>query len=358
MEERIKIAITQGDINGIGYEILLKAFSDKYLRAVCIPIVYGSPKVLAYYKKVLNLEHVKHNTIRYASEAVANQINVIACNDDAVKVEIGLSTKDAGKAAFESLERAVSDMQTGQLQVLVTCPINKDNVQNEDFKFPGHTEYLAQRFGVQEALMLMVHENLRVGVVTGHIPLQKITNVITYDLLWQKIQDLNTALRYNFGLIKPKIAVLGINPHCGDNGLLGTEEKEVIQPMLEKAKQEGILAMGPYSADGFFGSGAYTKYDAILAMYHDQGLIPFKTLALGGGVNATLGLPIVRTSPAHGTAYEIAGKGEASAESFKEAIFEAIDIYRERQYQDEAKANSLPVKKRQERTKRRYPQIN
>lgn len=358
MEERMKIAITQGDINGIGYEIILKTFADKYLRTVCTPVVYGSPKVLAYYKKVFKLEHLKHNSIRHVSEAVANQINVIPCNDDAIKVELGQATKEAGKAAFESLERAVADMQQGHVQALVTCPINKDNIQNDDFKFPGHTEYLAERFGTEDALMLMVHEKLRVGVVTGHIPLKDVAGKITKELLLRKVKDLNEALRYNFGLVKPKIALLGINPHSGDNGLLGTEEKDIIQPVLEQAKQDGILAMGPFSADGFFGSGAYSKFDAVLAMYHDQGLIPFKTLAMGGGVNVTLGLPIVRTSPAHGTAYELAGKGKASADSLKEAIIEAIEIYKERQFQEEAKANGLPVKERVERTKRRYPQIN
>lgn len=358
MEERLKIAITQGDINGVGYEIMLKAFTDKHLMAACTPIVYGSPKVLAYYKKVLKLEHLKHNSIRHASEAVANQVNVISCNDDAVKVELGQATKEAGKAAFESLERAVGDLQKEQVHTLVTCPINKDTIQNKDFHFPGHTEYLAQRFGVDDALMLMVDGKLRVGVVTGHMPLKEVASKITQELLLKKVKDLHEALRLNYGLVKPKIALLGINPHSGDNGLLGTEEKEIMQPVLEKAKGEGIIAMGPFPADGFFGSGAYRKFDAVLAMYHDQGLIPFKTLAMGGGVNATLGLPIVRTSPAHGTAYEIVGKGKASESSFKEAVLESIEIYKERKFQEEAKKNGLPLKDKVERTKRRYPQIN
>lgn len=349
MEERTKVAITQGDINGIGYEIILKSFADKYLFNFCVPILYGSPKVLAYYKKMLNLENLKHNTIRHVSEAQANQINVIDCNGDAIKVEIGQATKEGGKAAFEALERAIVDLKEGLVSILVTAPINKDTIQSEDFQFPGHTEYLEQRFEAEKTVMVMVQDNLRVAVVTGHLPLSEVSKSITQEKVLEKLRALNKAMRYNFGLTKAKIAVLGLNPHAGDNGLLGKEEIEIIQPVLEQAKEEGILAMGPYPADGFFGSGNFKGFDAVLAMYHDQGLIPFKTLAIKGGVNFTTGLPIVRTSPAHGTAYNLVGKGEASAASFKEAIYEALSILEERTYQDESDQNALKVRKRPQR---------
>lgn len=349
MEERVKVAITQGDINGVGYEVILKSFADKYLFNLCVPILYGSPKVLAYYKKVLNLEHLPHNTIRHTSEAQLNQINVIDCNDEMIKVELGQPTKEAGMAALEALERAVNDLRNGQLSILVTAPINKDTIQSEGFQFPGHTEYLTQRFGVDKTVMLMVQDNLRVAVVTGHIALADVKQQITQEKVLGKLRDLNEAMAYNFGITKPKIAVLGLNPHSGDNGLLGKEEIEILQPVLEQAKEESILAMGPYAADGFFGSGSFMNFDAVLAMYHDQGLIPFKALTNSGGVNFTTGLPIVRTSPAHGTAYDIVGKGEAVETSFKEAVYEAISIYRERCYQDEAKENALVIKERPQR---------
>ncbi len=346
MDERIKIAITQGDINGIGYEIILKSFQDNYLYNFCIPILYGSPKVLAYYKKVLKLEHLQHNTIRHISEAKADQLNVIDCNDDNIKVEIGQPTKEAGFAAFEALERAVNDLKEGLLSVLVTAPINKETIQSDKFAFSGHTEYLAERFGVEDAVMLMVQEELRIAVVTGHIPLADVKQHITQEKVFKKLQALNEAMQYNFGVNKAKIAVLGLNPHAGDNGFLGKEEKEILLPVLERAKEEGILAMGAYAADGFFGSGNFKKFDAILAMYHDQGLVPFKTLASKGGVNFTTGLPIVRTSPAHGTAYDLAGQGEVSETSFKEAVYEAIRIYENRCEYSELREKVLKVPER------------
>lgn len=349
MEERVKIAITQGDINGIGYEIILKSFADKYLFNHCIPILYGSPKVLAYYKKVLNLEKLNHNTIRHVSEARANQINVMDCNDESIKVELGQPTKEAGKAALEALERAVKDLKEGLLSILLTAPINKDTIQSDTFQFPGHTEYLEQRFGTEKAVMLMVQDNLRVAVVTGHMPLAEVSNAITQEAVMEKLTALNNSMRYDFGFTKAKIAVLGLNPHAGDNGLLGKEELEVIQPVLEQAKAAGILAMGPYPADGFFGSGSFKDFDAVLAMYHDQGLIPFKSLANKGGVNFTTGLPIVRTSPAHGTAYGIVGKDEASSASFKEAIYEAISIFEERCFQDKSQKECLKIKPKPQR---------
>ncbi len=346
MEEKIKIAITQGDVNGIGYEIILKSFASKHLFNLCVPILYGSPKVLAYYRKVLDLQNITYTTIRHVSEAQVNQINVIDCNSESVKVDLGQPTLDSGKAALEALERAVNDLKSGLIPILVTAPINKDTIQSDKFKFPGHTEYLEERLGAEETVMLMVQDNLRVAVATGHIPLKDVSSKITKELLLSKLRTLNKEMLHNFGLSKPKIAVLGLNPHAGDNGLLGKEDIEVIQPAIEQAKEEGILAMGPYPADGFFGSGGFAGFDAILAMYHDQGLMPFKTLANRGGVNFTAGLPIVRTSPAHGTAYGLVGKGVASEASFKEAIYEAISIYRERCYQEESKEGRLEIKER------------
>ncbi len=349
MKERIKIAITQGDINGVGYEIILKSFQDKYLYNFCIPILYGSPKVLGYYKKVLKLEQLQHNTIRHVSEAKANQLNVIACNDDNVKVELGQPTKEAGVAAFEALERAVNDLKDGLLSVLVTAPINKETIQSEQFAFSGHTEYLAERWGTKEVIMLMVQDNLRVAVVTGHMPLGEVAAQITQEQVYGKLETLHEAMRYDFGIPKPKIAVLGLNPHAGDNGFLGKEEQDVLLPVLEKARAEGILAMGVYAADGFFGSGNFKKFDAILAMYHDQGLIPFKTLASKAGVNFTAGLPVVRTSPAHGTAYDLVGRGTVSETSFKEAVYEAISIHKTRCEHDALTENVLEVSERPQR---------
>ncbi len=349
MEEIVKVAISQGDINGVSYEVLLKTFEDKTFFNYCVPIVYGSPKVLAYYKKVLGVDKLTYNTIRHVSEAKPQQINIIDCNQESVKVELGQATQEAGNAALEALERAVNDLKMGLLSILITAPINKDTIQAENFKFPGHTEYLQERFGVEETLMLMVQDDLRVAVVTGHLPVSDIAGQITKEKVAQKLRLLHKALHYNFGLTKPKIAVLGLNPHAGDNGLLGKEDVEIIQPVLEEAKKDGIIAMGPFAADGLFGSGKFVGFDAVLAMYHDQGLIPFKTLANGGGVNFTAGLPIVRTSPAHGTAYEIVGKNQASEESFKEAIYEAIEIYKERKFQEESRENKLELKERPQR---------
>ncbi|PIF03421.1 MAG: 4-hydroxythreonine-4-phosphate dehydrogenase PdxA, partial [Draconibacterium sp.] len=255
MEEIVKVAITQGDINGVGYEVLLKTFANKAFFNYCVPIVYGSPKVLAYYKKVLGLEKLPHNTIRHVTEAKPKQINVIDCNAETIKVELGQATQEGGSAALEALERAVNDLKSGLLSILVTAPINKDTIQAENFNFPGHTEYLQERFGVEDTLMLMVQDNLRVAVVAGHLPVSEISQQITKEKVGQKLRLLNETLRYNFGLTKPKIAVLGLNPHAGDNGLLGKEDLEIIQPVLEEAKKDGIVAMGPYPADGFFGSG-------------------------------------------------------------------------------------------------------
>ena len=327
---KIKVGISHGDINGIGYEVIIKTLQEPGILEMCTPVIYGSPKVAAYYRKALNIENLSFNHVRGVHEASANKINIINCIDENIRVELGKSTLSAGEASLQALERAVSDLQKENIDVLVTAPINKYNIQGVNFTFPGHTEYLAEQFKCDDFLMLMVSENLKVGVVTGHIPLSEVPRQITRKKILNKIRILHRSMVEDFQMTSPRIAVLGINPHAGDNGLIGKEEQEIILPALEQARNEGITALGPYPSDGFLGSGTYTRFDAILAMYHDQGLIPFKVLSFERGVNYTAGLPIVRTSPAHGTAYDIAGEDKASPDSFREALYLAIDIQRNR----------------------------
>ncbi len=342
---RIKLGISHGDINGIGYEVVLKSLIDNRINDFFTPILYGSPKVLAYHRKALNIENFSLYTIRHPSEANPKKSNIINCIDDNVRVELGKSTVIAGQASLRALERAVEDLKNGEIDALVTAPINKDNIQSEKFSFPGHTEYLKHKFKAKDVLMLMVSENLKVGVITGHVPLKDVPGMITEELILQKVRLLNHSLIEDFNISKPKIAVLGLNPHSGDNGLIGKEEIETIIPALKKAQDEGIVALGPYAADGLFGSKDYSKFDAILAMYHDQGLAPFKSISFTSGVNYTAGLPFIRTSPAHGTAYELAGKDEASPDSFRQAMYLALDIYKNRMRYK--KWNENPLKKSQ-----------
>lgn len=330
IQNKIVVGISHGDINGVSYEVIIKSLMDNRIFDFCIPVVYGSAKVAAYHRKALNIVNFSFNNIRSADEANVKRANIINCLDDNVRVELGKSTNIAGESSLISLENAVKDLKDGKIDVLVTAPINKDNVQSEKFNFPGHTEYLTKESESKESLMLMVSENLKVGVVTTHLPLSKVSEAITEEAILSKLKIMNKSLIQDFGIRKPKIAVLGLNPHAGDNGLLGTEEIDIIIPSLKKAKEEGILALGPYPADGFFGSDNFKKFDAILAMYHDQGLTPFKALAFNSGVNYTAGLDFVRTSPGHGTAYEIVGLGQASEISFRNAIYLACDIYRSR----------------------------
>ncbi len=331
MENKIKIGITQGDINGIGYEVILKTLEDNRILDFCIPIVYGSPKVAAYHRKVLDL-NMNLNLINNASEASDKHANIINCNSDEVKVDLAQSTEGAGEAAFQALEKATADLKNGLIDAIVTAPINKKNIQSDKFTFPGHTEYFEQLFGAKgDALMLLVSDRLRVAVATGHIPVSKISQVLTKDLLLNKLRILNKSLKYDFAIDKPRIAVLGLNPHSGDQGVIGNEEQEIIKPAIEEALEEGIVCIGPLPSDGFFGNDEYTKYDGILAMYHDQGLIPFKLLSMDSGVNFTAGLSIVRTSPDHGTAYDIAGKNMASENSFRQALYAAVDIVKNRE---------------------------
>jgi 4-hydroxythreonine-4-phosphate dehydrogenase len=339
--DKIILGITHGDINGISYEVIMKSLSDNRIFELCTPVVYGSPKVAAYHRKALNLENFSFNTIRTVDEAQARKANIINCIDDAARVELGKSTLYAGESSLRALEAAIQDMAEGKIDALVTAPISKPNVKTDQSTFTGHTEYLENQFKCDGVLMLMINDLMRIGVVTSHIPLSQVHEYITRDTLLNKLKILNKSLLVDFTIRKPRIAVLGLNPHAGDQGLLGDEEEKEITPAILLAREENILAFGPYPADGFFGAGTYKQFDAVLAMYHDQGLVPFKALTLEGGVNYTAGLPVVRTSPAHGTAYEIAGKNEASPDSFREAIYMACDIFRNRLQYKEMSSNPL-----------------
>lgn len=333
---KIRVGITQGDINGVGYEVILKTLSDPRIVELCTPIIYGSSKVAAYHRKVLELPAVNFNIINNGDEALEGKLNMVNCIDDDVKVELSRSTQIAGEAALKALEKAVEEYENGFIDVLVTAPINKNNIQSEEFTFPGHTEFLEEKCGKgRKSLMILMQDSLRVALVTGHVSVADIPALITKEAVMSKIRILNNVLKQDFDIQRPRIAVLALNPHAGDSGLLGNEEEEQIIPAIKEMQDQGVLCFGPYAADGFFGSGSFTRFDAVLAMYHDQGLAPFKTIAMEEGVNYTGGLPIVRTSPAHGTAYDIAGQNKASEESFRQAIYSAIDIYRSRsQYWD------------------------
>ena len=284
-DTKIKVGISQGDINGISYEVIIKALNDARMNDICTPILYGSPKVAAYHRKALDIENFSFNAIRIVDEANPKRANLINVLDDNVRVELGKSTKMAGECSLVALDKMVVDMQNGNLDAIVTAPICKENIQEAGFSFPGHTEYLQKQFNSENVLMLMVYNEIRIGVVTGHLPLKDVPTTLTKEIVYTKIKVLGESLVRDFGLSKGKIAVLGLNPHAGDNGVIGTEDKDFIKPAIDKARDEGIMAVGPFPADGFFGSGAYTQYDAVLAMYHDQGLIPFKVLSHGEGVN-------------------------------------------------------------------------
>lgn len=335
------IAITHGDINGIGYEVIIKAFEDDRLAELCTPVLFGSARILAHYRKQLGLS-TAYNIIDNPSQAKPGVLNVVNCVADDVKVEPGVSSQAAGEAALASLEAAVRAVSAGELDVLVTAPINKKNIQSPTFSFPGHTEYLESVAGAEsKALMVLTSENLRVALVTTHLPISAVPAAITEEGVLEKIRLFNRSLHRDFGVHHPRIAVLSLNPHAGEDGLLGSEENDIIIPAIAKAKEEKIMAFGPYAADGFFGSGRFVKFDGVLAMYHDQGLAPFKVMAMDQGINFTAGLPWVRTSPDHGTGYDISGRGEASADSMRAAIYEAIDIFRNRKHEDEAHERPL-----------------
>ena len=340
-QNRIRIGITQGDINGIGYEVILKTFEAPEMLEMCTPIIYGSPKIMTYHRKALNLE-TSFSIINSATEALPGRINVVNCNDDEVKVELGKASRESGKAAFDALEKAMSEYKENLYDVLVTAPINKQMIQSEGFTFPGHTEYIEQSVGEgAKALMILANDRLRVALVTGHIPVAKIASTITKELIEEKLQLFDTSLKADFGINGPRIAVLSLNPHAGDGGVIGNEEETIIAPAIKAMREQGVLCYGPYPSDGFFGNGTFSRFDGVLAMYHDQGLTPFKVLAMDEGVNFTAGLPLVRTSPDHGTAFDIAGKGEASENSFRQAIYMAIDVFRNRKSYAEATHNPL-----------------
>ena len=343
MSELIRVGITHGDVNGISYEILLKTFADTRLLELFIPIIYGSSKSASYHRKVLNNDTVIFNIISHADEAREGKVNLVNCVKEETRIEIGTPSTDAGQAAYIALDWATKDLEQNKIDLLVTLPINKDTIQSENFKFPGHTEFLEERFSRngEKALMIMATQTLKVALVTSHIPLKDVSPLLTKEIIAEKLRTLNNTLKRDFSIDAPRIAVLSLNPHAGENGLLGTEEKEIIEPVVREAQDEWILCAGPFAADGFFGGGRLKEFDAVLAMYHDQGLIPFKTMAMDMGVNVTGGLQIVRTSPDHGTAYNIAGKNEASEESFRQAIYMAIDIFRNRFNYDEARKNPL-----------------
>jgi 4-hydroxythreonine-4-phosphate dehydrogenase len=338
----IKVGITHGDINGIGYEVLIKTLLDSRIYSICTPIIYGSPKVAAYHRKALDIDNFNLSSIKTPEEANPKRASIINCVDDDIRVELGKSTAEAGEASRQALMRAVSDLKKNKIQALVTGPINKHNIQSEEFNFTGHTEFLKEYFGVEEVLMLMAGDLMKIGVVTGHVPLDEVSARLTEEAILSKIIILNDALIKDFGFRKPRIAVLGLNPHAGEQGMLGYEEKDVIIPAIEKARENRYNVFGPFPADGFFGSGDFSRFDGILAMYHDQGLIPFKTLIPDEGVNYTAGLPIIRTSPAHGTAFEIAGSNRAQHGSFRKALYMACDIYQNRLRYEEISGNPLP----------------
>ncbi len=342
MAKKILLGITQGDINGISYEVIIKSFLDNRMLDFCSPVVYGSPKVAAYHRKALNINNFSFHNINSIKDFNPKRVNIIDCLGDEVRVELGKSTKQAGQASLKALEEAVGDMLDRKFFALVTGPIDKDNIQSDKFRYHGHTDYLKDKFNVEDVLMLLIYNNLRVGVVSGHVALKDIYTHITKENILSKLNILNKSLTVDFAIRKPKIAVLGLNPHAGDNGLLGNEENEIILPAIETARNNNIMALGPYPADGFFGSRDYEKFDAVLAMYHDQGLTPFKTLAFDKGVNYTAGLPIIRTSPVHGTALSIAGKNQANEESFREAVYLACDIYKNKIMNKELNKNPLP----------------
>ncbi len=338
---KIRIGITQGDINGVGYEVILKTFANPTMFELCTPIIYGSPKVAAYHRKAFELP-TNFSIVNSASDAQEGRLSIVNCSNDEVKVEFAKADPESGKAALAALEKAVEEYKEGLIDVIVTAPINKHTIQSEEFSFPGHTEYIEEKLGEsQKALMILMKGDFRVALVTGHMPVSQIASHITKEAITEKIAIFHESLKRDFGISSPRIAVLSLNPHAGDSGLLGKEEEEIIAPAMQDMIEKGIQCFGPYPADGFMGSDNYTHFDGILAMYHDQGLAPFKALAMDEGVNFTAGLPVVRTSPAHGTAYDIAGKGVATEDSFRQAIYVAIDVYRNRCRDKYARRNPL-----------------
>lgn len=329
--EKPIVAVSIGDFNGIGPELILKTFSDPRILKICTPVIYGNFKIFARYKKLISHEEVSFHSIKSIDEVHAKKVNIRTCWDNDYEIQPGTPTADSGKCAFASLEQATKDTIAGKTHLLLTAPLDKKNIQNENFRFPGHTEYLAAQCGNKEPLMLMTGNSMRICMVTAHVPLRKVAEMLTPELIKTKIKLLQQSLQSDFAIKKPKIAVLGLNPHAGEKGLLGEEEETILAPLIAEFKEKGALVQGPFAADGFFAAGTYKNFDGVVAMYHDQGLIGFKTIDFQSGVNYTAGLPIVRTSPDHGTAYDLAGKSLADESSFREALYRGLDILKNRQ---------------------------
>lgn len=337
---RLKIGITQGDTNGIGWEVILRTFADARIAELFTPVIYGSPKAAAYYAATLEEEDRAQLTpVASAAEARRGKVNMVECGDENLHIEAGVPSPEAGKAAVDALEAAVADLKAGDIDAVVTAPINKETAQSDTFHYTGHTEYFADRFDGRP-MMIMCSDRLRVGLVTIHIPMADVSRNISQEHIVESLATLSESLIRDFGIVEPRIAVLALNPHAGEGGMLGGEERDIIKPAIEQAFEQGTLAFGPFPADGFFGSGTYARYDAVLAMYHDEGLTPFKTLS-PDGVNFTAGLSVVRTSPDHGTAYDIAGKAQADPQSMRNAIYTAMDIVRNRRRWQEWTRNPL-----------------
>ena len=341
---KIKLGITIGDVNGIGLEVILKTLADDRILKDISPVIYGSSKIVSYHKNIIGLQDVNFKSIGSAKEAYKDRINIVNCWNDSVTVTLGKPTEEGGRFAKIAIEKAVEDLANSDIDALVTGPINKEAMQMAGFQFIGHTEMLTEASGSSESLMFMVSDEIRVGLVTNHIPVKEVSDTISKERILTKLKIMNDSLMKDFGIQKPMIAIMGLNPHSGDGGTIGKEDEEIIRPAVVEAKKNGIMAFGPYSADGFFGSSQYKKFDGILAMYHDQGLIPFKSISFGTGVNYTAGLNVIRTSPDHGTAYDIVGQNIADPNSFRNAVYQAIDIYKKRKEYIEMHSNKL-VKK-------------
>ena len=345
MTRKIVVGITQGDTNGIGYEVIIKALSDARILEICTPVVYGSSKFFGMYRKdIPETENINTNVISSAKDAHPKRVNIVNCLPDNLQIEPGQTTADGAKAAILSLEKAVEEIKAGHLDAIITAPFNKYLVNEETFKYAGHTEYLVSQFGAEDGLMFLCSEQMRIGVATGHIALSKVSEALNPELIVSKLKIMNDSLLKDFNIVKPKLAVLGLNPHSGDKGLMGDEETNIISPAIKMAQEQGILAYGPYPPDGFFGVNMQYKFDAVLSMYHDQGLIPFKSLAFDSGVNFTAGLPIVRTSPDHGTAFDLAGQNKANPQSMISSIYLAIDVIRNREAYDNLNEHALKIK--------------
>lgn len=337
------VGFSCGDINGIGVEIIIKALSDSRILDLCTPLVFASNKVINFYKKSINDGNFNYQSVKDFQRPNPKMVNVFSCWEDEINITPGQLTETGGLYAIKSLTAAVEALKENHVDVLVTAPIHKKNVQSETFNYTGHTPYLKDVFQAKDVVMFMVADNIRVALLTEHIPVNQLSSHISKEAIVSKLLLINESLKKDFGVERPKIAVLGLNPHAGDEGLIGKEEEEIIKPAIKEAKQKDVLCMGPFSADAFFARAQYEKFDAVLAMYHDQGLIPFKSLAIGEGVNYTAGLDVIRTSPDHGTAFDIAGKGKADESSIREAMFVAIDIFRNRNNYADARKN--PMKK-------------